>query len=133
MGIAGLKHKKHIHCYKRTYFVVLCLQNNDVSGLNDHLPLYKLQICLESCYNPPKSVFRGWLSMKFSLETLNLEINLKTFTHVRLISISYTPYSQHPSLPLSKLKLFLKHMPVMYVILLLTYVMFNRICHLRVA
>ena len=57
----------------------------------------------------------------------------KTFTHVRLISISYTPYNQHPSLPLSKLKLFLKHMPVMYVILLLTYVMFNLICHLRVA
>ena len=53
----------------------LCLQNNDVSGLNDQLPLYKLQICLESCYNPPNSVFRG-------LETLNLEINLKTFTHV---------------------------------------------------
>ena len=60
----------------------LCLQKNDVSGLNDQLPLYKLQICLESCYNPPNSVFRGWLSMKVSLETLNLEINLKTFTHV---------------------------------------------------
>ena len=84
----------------------LCLQNNDVSGLNNQLPLYKLQICLESCYNPSNSVSRGWLSKKVSLETLNLEINLKTFTHVRLIAISYTPYSQHPSLPLSKLKLF---------------------------
>ena len=71
--------------------------------------------------------------MKVSLETLNLEINLKTFTHVRFISISYTPYNQHPSLPLSKLKLFLKHMPVMCVILLLAHVMFNLICHLRVA
>ena len=35
--------------------------------------------------------------MKVSLETLNFEINLKSFTHVRLISISYTPYNQHPS------------------------------------
>ena len=92
----------------------LCLHNNDVSGLNDQLPLYKLHICQESCYNPHNSVFRGWLSMKVSLETLNLEINLKTFKHVRLKSISYTPYNQHPSLPL----LFLKYMPVMYVILL---------------
>ena len=47
-------------------------------------------------------------------------------------SKSHSHY-QHPSLPLSKLKLFLKHMPVMYVILLLTYVMSNLICHLRVA
>ena len=53
----------------------------------------------------------------FSMKTLNLEINLKTFTHIRLKSILYTPYNQHPSLPLSKLKLVLKHMPVMYVIL----------------
>ena len=67
--------------------------------------------------------------MKVSLETLNLEINLKTFTHVRLKYTSYTPYNQHLSLPLP----FLKHMPVMYVILLLTYVMFNLICHLPVA
>ena len=52
-------------------------------------------------------------SMKASLETLKL----KTFTHIRLKSISYTPYNQHPSLPLSKLKLVLKHMPVMHVIL----------------
>ena len=59
-------------------------------------------------------------SMKASLETLNLEINLKTFTHIRLKSISYTIYNQHPSLPLSKLKLVLKHMPVMNVILPLT-------------
>ena len=56
-------------------------------------------------------------SMKASVETLNLEINLKIFTHIRLKSISYTPYNQHPSLPLSKLKLVHKHIPVMYVIL----------------
>ena len=67
--------------------------------------------------------------MKCSLETLNLEINLKTFTHVRLKSVSYTQYNQHPSIPLP----LLKYMPVMYVILLLTYVLFNLICHLRVA
>ena len=70
----------------------LCLQKNDDSGLNDQLPLYKLQICLESCYNPPNSVFRGWLSMKVSLETLNLEINLKTFTHVFVHSVQPTPF-----------------------------------------
>ena len=72
-------------------------KDSDVSGLNDQLPLYKLQIRQESCYYPLNSIFRGWLSMKVSLEILNLEINRKTFTHVRLKSISYTPYNQHPS------------------------------------
>ena len=46
---AKFKENSCVGTYASTPFKpVLCLHNNNVSGLNDQLPLYKLQMCQES-------------------------------------------------------------------------------------
>ena len=86
-----------------------------------------------TCLKYFRSLQKSFSSMVIDggLTPFKCDFQYKTTAAISM-SKSHSHY-QHSSLPLSKLKLFLKHMPVMYVILLLTCVMFNLICHLRVA